>query len=247
MCRLLQAEKDLAGVFGAYDLYPAEQNFMSQYKNLSHAYVHEVGNPIASTFWAGLGVLRADVFRTLGGFDERFGRPSIEDIELGYRLAAAGYSVRLDVRFRGRHLKRWTLGNILATDVWARGVPWTQLIYRSHRLANDLNTSVGLRLSALLSVALLGTLVLAVFRPWSGVVAAAVGAGLIALNFEYYQWFARTRGTLFAARVIPMHILHHLCNAISFIGGSALHAFQRNGVVLPGALPSTTWPSNNLP
>ena len=110
MCRLLEAETGLDGVFGAYDLLPPERNFMSQYKNLSHAYVHEVGDTHASTFWAGLGAVRADAFRSVGGFDERFRRPSIEDIELGYRLVAAGYSLRLDVRFRGRHLKRWTLG-----------------------------------------------------------------------------------------------------------------------------------------
>jgi glycosyltransferase involved in cell wall biosynthesis len=55
MCRLLEVETGLDGVFGAYDLFPPERNFMSQYKNLSHAYVHEVGNTRASTFWAGLG------------------------------------------------------------------------------------------------------------------------------------------------------------------------------------------------
>ena len=82
---------------------------MSQFKNLSHAYVHEVGNPAASTFWAGLGAVRAAAFQRVGGFDERFVRPSVEDIDLGYRLAAAGYPLRLDPAFRGTHLKRWTL------------------------------------------------------------------------------------------------------------------------------------------
>ena len=143
MCRLLDMrDRDLDGVFGAYDLSPPERNFMSQYKNLSHAYVHEVGDTHASTFWAGLGAVRADAFRSVGGFDERFRRPSIEDIELGYRLVAAGYSLRLDVTFRGRHLKRWTLRSSIATDIRARGIPWTQLIHRSQALSNDLNTTV---------------------------------------------------------------------------------------------------------
>src|SRR5689334_15833069 len=52
MCRLLEVHRDIDGVFGAYDRSPAERNFMSQYKNLSHAYVHEVGDTRASTFWA---------------------------------------------------------------------------------------------------------------------------------------------------------------------------------------------------
>ena len=55
MCRLLECEPDIAGVFGAYGLQPPEPNLMSQYKNLSHAYFHEAGNREAATFWAGIG------------------------------------------------------------------------------------------------------------------------------------------------------------------------------------------------
>ena len=46
----------------------------------------EAARPVA-TFWTGCGAIRRDVFLELGGFDpERYHRPAIEDIELGYRL-----------------------------------------------------------------------------------------------------------------------------------------------------------------
>jgi hypothetical protein len=247
MCRLLEVETGLDGVFGAYDLLPPERNFMSQYRNLSHAYVHEVGDTRASTFWAGLGAVRADAFRAVGGFDERFRRPSIEDIELGYRLRAAGYSLRLDARFRGRHLKRWTLASSIATDIQARGVPWTQLIHRSHALSNDLNTSIALRLSVIFTAALAASLAVAVLKPWAVVVAAVLLAALIGLNFPYYRWFAGTRGLLFALRVIPVHLVHHLCNGLSFVAGTALHVAGRFGVSLPGALPTKVWAPHPMP
>ena len=247
MCRLLDVEIGLDGVFGAYDLLPPERNFMSQYKNLSHAYVHEVGNTNASTFWAGLGAVRADAFRSVGGFDERFRRPSIEDIELGYRLVAAGYSLRLDATFRGRHLKRWTLGSCVVNDIRARGIPWTQLIHRSHALSNDLNTSIGMRLSVVVTAALAASVALATLTPWAAVAAAVLLAALIGLNFPYYRWFARTRGLLFAVRVIPVHLVHHLCNGISFVAGTALHVAGRCGVTLPGALPTKVWAPPPIP
>jgi GT2 family glycosyltransferase len=247
MCRLLETESGLAGVFGAYDLFPLERNFMSQYRNLSHAYVHEQGNPAASTFWAGLGVIRAATFQSLGGFDERFRHPSIEDIELGYRLAAAGYPVRLDLRFRGQHLKRWTLGSSVSTDILARGIPWTQLIYRAGSLSNDLNTGIALRLSVVLTVALAASLPLALLTPWGAVVAVACGAGLIGLNLPYYRWFAQRRGMLFAVRVVPVHQVHHLCNGISFVAGTLLHVFRRFGLQLPGMLPPTAWAPRRIP
>ncbi|HEY6508143.1 MAG TPA: glycosyltransferase, partial [Vicinamibacterales bacterium] len=95
MCAVLGTTSDVAAIFGAYDLTTVEHNFMSQFKNLSHAYVHETGRTDAQTFWAGLGAIRASVFRTVGGFDERFRRPSIEDIDLGYRIVDAGHHIRL--------------------------------------------------------------------------------------------------------------------------------------------------------
>jgi glycosyltransferase involved in cell wall biosynthesis len=247
MCRLLAMHRDLDGVFGAYDLSPAERNFMSQYKNLSHAYVHEVGDMRASTFWAGLGAVRADAFRSVGGFDERFRRPSIEDIELGQRLVAAGHSLRLDATFRGRHLKRWTLGSIIATDIRARGIPWTQLIHRSQALSNDLNTTVKLRLSVVLAPAFVVALVLAPSKPSITITAALLLAVLIGLNLPYYRWFARRRGVLFAVRVIPVHLVHHLCNSVSFVAGTALYLAARCGVTLPGTLPTQVWEPPALP
>ena len=117
LCGVLEAEPALGAIFGAYDLEPAAPNFMSQYKNLSHACVHEMGNPEAGTFWAGLGAVRASAFWEVGGFDERLPRPTVEDIELGYRLRRAGHRLRLDPRFRGKHLKKWTVTSSITIDV----------------------------------------------------------------------------------------------------------------------------------
>ncbi len=114
---------DVAAIFGAYDHSPMHADFFSQYRNLAHAFVHERARAEAKTFWAGLGAVHASAFASVGGFDERFVRPSIEDIDLGYRLSAAGYRLRLDVSIRGTHLKRWTLRTGIVTDVRDRGVP----------------------------------------------------------------------------------------------------------------------------
>ncbi|MGH9387716.1 MAG: glycosyltransferase family 2 protein [Vicinamibacterales bacterium] len=241
MFRMLEQTSSIAAVFGAYDLSPPQPNFMSQYKNLSHAYVHETGNQEAATFWAGLGAIRADAFRAVGGFDERFTRPSVEDIDLGYRMRRAGYRIRLDPQFRGRHLKRWTLWSSIVIDIRARGVPWAQLIHRYQALANDLNTRFELRLSVLLSYLFVAFAGAAVFLPMAPLGALASLAALVALNFRYYRWFARQRGAGFALRVIPAHILHHLGNGISFVAGTALHLFGRWGFRLPGALPTAEW------
>ncbi|MCZ6506425.1 MAG: glycosyltransferase family A protein, partial [Acidobacteria bacterium] len=85
--RHLEADPDLDALFGSYDLSPAATGLVSQFKNLLHHFVHQSGEEQATTFWAGCGVVRRETFLRLGGFDAgRFPRPSIEDIELGYRM-----------------------------------------------------------------------------------------------------------------------------------------------------------------
>ena len=81
---------------GAYDDTPADPGFFSRYRNLLHCHTHRLGRANASTFWAGCGAIRRDVFHAFGGFDERYERSSIEDIEFGMRLTSAGVRILLD-------------------------------------------------------------------------------------------------------------------------------------------------------
>jgi glycosyltransferase involved in cell wall biosynthesis len=153
-------------VFGAYDASPAEPALISQYKNLSHHFVHRQNAGEATTFWAGCGAMRRSVFLDLGGFDPAYNRPSIEDIELGVRLHRSGRRVLLRPQIQATHLKRWTLAGLLKSDIWDRAVPWTELSLRDGHLPNALNLKAVQRVSAILAWAALGMVVVAsAFRP----------------------------------------------------------------------------------
>lgn len=240
LCGYLARHPEVAGVFGAYDEHPAEDNFMSRYKNLSHSYVHQRARGQALTFWAGLGAVRAAAFRSVGGFNEGIRRPSVEDIELGYRLVGADYRLGVEPGARGCHLKRWTVWGSVVTDIRDRGIPWTQLILRHRALANDLNTTGALRWSVVLAyVAVLGAIG-AWWSPWLGLAAGMAVGGLVALNLDYYRWFRRRAGTWFMVRVFGAHLLHHLCNGLSAVAGSFIHGASRIGLKLPGRVPEQT-------
>jgi glycosyltransferase involved in cell wall biosynthesis len=139
-------------VFGSYDRQPGDGSFISQYKNLMHHFVHQQSREEASTFWSGCGAMKREVFQHFGGFDvANYSRPSIEDIELGARLASKGHKIWLNKDLQVKHLKRWTLKGLIKTDVFDRAIPWTNVILRNRDLPNDLNLSVDQRISAILA------------------------------------------------------------------------------------------------
>jgi GT2 family glycosyltransferase len=168
-------------VFGSYDLEPAEPNLLSQYKNLAHRYYHQASPPNVGTFWSGCGAIRSDVFKAFQFDGQQFRRPSIEDIELGVRLTAAGKRIVIDKQMTATHLKRWSLSGIVRSDLLDRAIPWTRVMHR-HQLSSDLNLSIGQRIAALLTaLSAVVFLVACWFKPWlAAVPVAAVGLVWIA-------------------------------------------------------------------
>lgn len=232
----------LAAVIGAYDEHPADRGFISQGKNLAHSFIHQRSKGDARTFWAGLGAVRADVFASVGGFDERLTRPSVEDIDLGYRIRASGRRILLDPAIQGQHLKRWTLGSAVVTDVRDRGIPWTQLLYRYEGLHDDLNVTLSYRVCVVAAYVLAACALLAPRSPILLGPAALAAVTLWLLDRPYYRFFASRRGPGYAIAWFPVHVLHHLCNGLSFVVGTALYAGRRwTRISLPGALPVTPW------
>lgn len=157
----------LDALIGSYDDAPESADFLSQYKNLMHAYVHQNGRREATTFWSGCGAIRRGVFLEHSGFDESYDRPAIEDIELGYRLARAERKIVLDPALSVTHLKKWTFWGLVKSDIFDRGIPWTELILRDRCMPNDLNVQLSQRVSVALVFVLLGLSSFAAVR-WGG-------------------------------------------------------------------------------
>jgi len=238
MAREFATNPTLAALFGTSDDARGCTNFFSQYKNLAHAYVQRSSGRDARSFWAGFGGMRSEVFRSVLGFDEGFTRPCIEDIDLGDRVSAAGHRVLIDRRLHGCHLKRWTFRSMLASDIWDRGVPWTQLIFKSRRVLG-LNLGVGPGVSVVLCYAALLCVALTYWQPRLLVSAGAALAIVLFINRQLYAFFWKRRGAWFACRAALMNLMYHVCNGFSFALGAALFYADRK-VVMPGPVTSTS-------
>jgi GT2 family glycosyltransferase len=215
--KMLDEHPDVDAVFGSYDVRPRVKGVISQYRNLLHHFVHQKGNPDASTFWAGCGAIRRSAFEEIGGFDEKRFPRCIEDIELGYRLRRAGHRIFLDKGLHGTHLKKWTLRSMIRTDIFCRAVPWTRLILESKEAPHDLNLKWGQRLSVVLAGLSYLFLFLAPFRLELLELSAGTLAGVIVLNRDLYAFFFRQRGLFFTTACIPLHLLYYLYSGVTFL------------------------------
>jgi hypothetical protein len=257
---------DVAAVFGSYDAHPPSPGLVSQYRNLLHHYVHQQNAGDAETFWAGCGAIRRAAFLDAGMYNEwHFSRPQIEDIELGHRLRDHGHRIVLRPEIQGTHLKRWSLGNVLATDLKDRGVPWTRLLIRRGEAteAKSLNLAMKEKVcTVLVWLALVATVVAAVLlEPLVLAAAGLLVATVLAVNLPLYRFFRRARGLIFALGVLPLHLAYYILNGVAVMVALVLHhsvgdpapsasvqAFAERGVVKWPPVPRPmTGPSREHP
>jgi GT2 family glycosyltransferase len=209
---------EVAAVFGSYDNRPRAKGLVSQYRNLLHHFVHQNGNPDASTFWGGCGAVRRSVFEAVGGFDEEF-RPvcSVDDIELGYRIIRSGHRIFLDKELQGTHLKRWTFRSVILADITHRAIPWSRLIIENHNAPKDLNLKITQRISVLLVILACVFLLLGLVHVKFVAFAAPALLTVGILNRDLYAFFYRQRGLFFAGACVPLHLLYYVYSSLSYL------------------------------
>jgi cellulose synthase/poly-beta-1,6-N-acetylglucosamine synthase-like glycosyltransferase len=218
----------ISGAFGSYDAMPAAPGIVSRFRNLLHHYVHQTNPGEAETFWSGCGAVRRDAFVDVDMFDEwHYSRPEIEDIDIGRRMRRAGHRIVLRPEIQCTHLKRWTLKDVLHTDISRRGVPWMRAILQEQVLAEFQVLNLRWRervcgIAALMSivVALLGAVA------QSGallMLAFTLAVAVALLNLRFYRFLWETHGVLQVLGSVPLHFLFYVTAAIAGILGYAAH------------------------
>ncbi|MED6334207.1 MAG: glycosyltransferase family 2 protein [Planctomycetota bacterium] len=211
-------EGGATAVFGSYDAQPVARNLASLYVNLRHHHVHREPSEDAATFWSGLGAVRREAFEAARGFDaDLFTRPSIEDIDLGRRLRAAGGRIRRDPALSATHLKAWTWRAAIRTDIALRALPWARLMREYPGAFGDLNVGFGERAKALLAAALAATGAAAI----AGVIGPPIPALLLAVAFlanrRLALTFLRAGGPLIALVGTLFHQVYFLYSAGAYL------------------------------
>ena len=222
--RTTMADARVDAAIGSYDDSPQAATLVSRFKNLAHHYFHQRAAGDVTTFWGACGLVRRDLFLALGGFDERrFKQPSIEDVEFGWRMTDKGARIVLNPDLQVTHLKRWTLGSLVRTDVLQRAAPWIRWSLGRGRLSAELNVSVEQRIAAALALVLLGTTVWAIEVPYARYVLLAALAAAIAINHRLFGIFWRRGGVVLCAAGFLLQQLYYVCAMVGAAIGLVLH------------------------
>ena len=230
---------DIVAIFGSYDDSPDASDFLSQFRNLFHHFIHQNSHQEAKTFWTGCGAIYKEIFYQLKGFDEDWF--SIEDIELGHRIWDNGYRIMLDKEIQVKHLKQWGLKNWLKTDILYRAVPWSQLILSSGYMPWDLN----LQTPHIISAVLVGLLTLTTFLIFLNpinlfgvhlnvillILSFLLIFTIIILNRGLYGFFLQKRGIKFTILAIPIHFIYYFYSGVAFTLSLTLHKLDN---LIPG-------------
>ena len=221
---LLGADASLSAVIGSYDDTPRHPGICSQYRNLAHCYVHRSANRTALTFWSGCGAVRRAWFFDVGGFDERYRRPSIEDIELGYRMSDRGARILLDPEICVTHTKCWTVWNSILTDLVDRGTPWMTLLLERRKMPDDLNLKRRHRIATALTGAALVCL-MACMRSALWLVPSCILAVLaLCMDAGLLRFIYRKRGFRLLVVAASMTLVQNLCKLAAAGGGLLVFA-----------------------
>ena len=202
------ADGDVDAVCGVQAADMRHRDLASRYKNLwiRWTYLRLTGE--VPLFYTTAAAIPRELFRQVGGFDDGYATPSLEDTAFGQKLARLGVRVRIQPDLEVEHVKRYSLASLLRTD-FRRAVALARLKLRHRDELGENNSSVPTGYIASIPLAGLGTAALSwPARPSGGRCcsrrASVVAAIVILLNREFLRTIRLHEGRPRALASVPL-------------------------------------------
>jgi cellulose synthase/poly-beta-1,6-N-acetylglucosamine synthase-like glycosyltransferase len=196
-------DPQVAGVMGAYRTRQTQLAARFAQIEFEHRYARMRQFKSIDLIATYAAAYRKSVLQAVGGFDRRFTAANNEDVELAYRVSAAGYQLVFNPQARVFHSHAPTVRRYLKTKF--KRAYWRTLVYRRHvgKAVQDSYTPQTLKAQ----IALAGLIVLlaigALFQPSLGIGCLASVAVFVASTLPFVR-FAWPRDRAIGAIAIPM-------------------------------------------
>jgi len=220
------ADRTVDGITGLLGPGIRFDNFASKFKNLWMHYTYVRLTDFVSLFYTSAAAIRRGVFEKMGGFNEDFHRPNVEDTEFGRRLVAAGFRIRLARDLQVEHRKYYDCRGVLRTD-FARSSGLVKVVLAGRGMDGRVNsTSVPSLFIASIPFFILSllSLIASLFLGWKWVIAAGILFMVFLLaNLPLLRFFRQKEGSRFALK----SLLFLVPDILSVTGG-IIHGFSRH-------------------
>jgi len=120
------------------------------------------------------------------------------------------------------HHKAWTLGSLIRTDLFDRGIPWVVLLSQKRASRSELNVASSGRLSVLLGVLVLVGVVLSIFDSRLLALSLLAAIGILVLNLSFYRLLLARGGVRLLVTGLVLHWVYQLVCALSFVIGKVV-------------------------
>ena len=224
-----QTHPESAAIWGTVTAAHPHPGVVSRYKNLTHRHFTRCQPAQTRHLTSMLLAIRPEAFSHVGGFDTRWDTVSVEDVELGRELFAAGFEVRIDHGLEAEHRHRFTLVSAVRNDLHkvrrhvattlarrARGCPSVQVQAQGER--RQVHYLLGVPLGAGALVAL-GT-----GRP---LLALGLAGALVAWERDLWRSLLREGGAGLAVASVPLMVLERGVVAVATVAGTVDHLRAR--------------------
>jgi len=192
-------------------------NVASRYKNLWMRYTYIRLPSFVDLFYTTCASIKKDVFFAVGGLDENYRTPSVEDTAFGRLLARRGVRIAVAKEVEVEHRKSYTTRGLIKTT-FERGSALTRCVLRTRGAAAGNRTSVPT--PSVVGVALAGAwpvwLMVFFFSPWLALAGAAANlCGLYAASAGWLAFLVRNDAAAAAWAIwfLPVEL------AAAFAGG----------------------------
>lgn len=199
-------ESDADALVGTYAGIPANEGFLPRFKALWEEvtidlFLQPSGTGLTpySTWAPRPGLVRREAFDAVGGFNTAFRGADLEDMELGYRLAAQGYRTYFAPSIRIRHHYPATLYGELRPFA-RRCAIWMRMRSNRNRLDPAGEGAPKQAAAHLLGFAAFGLGVLGILLPLAWIAAGVCIGGYFVLNGTFLRHALRQEGLWFAVR-----------------------------------------------
>src|SRR5499425_978232 len=194
---------DVDGLCGVQAAQMRYTNLASQYKNMwmRWTYLRQTGD--VPLFYTTAAAIRREAFLRVGGFDQGYATPNVEDTAFGQKLARLGVRVRVHPDLEVEHVKAYSIRGMLRTD-FMRAVSLTRLKLRHPGDLAQNNTSVPSSYMASVPLSGITLMFLLLGLPGMTATGAAGAAAVMGLNWEFLTAIRRSDGWIRMLAAIPV-------------------------------------------